>query len=271
METTQGDFNFNRGLQMPTLTLSTKIHNESQLEFVGKFLKSMLKGLKVEAKICGVTPRGRIQVLVSGEDEKAALSHIANEIGLCPTHLDQLKKFETVEGRISSLGKSKCELDVDIGIHLPKQIDATVPLQYLQAQLTDGRKVAMKKIAELFGFCEGLPLDIKIFNIKGESVEAVFSEKQLLRYKSWMKSLLDRLIIIGSSINEVKAALKKAGLNRDTTDIQRLGLFEYAVTCKLGTDAAGLIPKIGKHLRKAAFTVFNPKNTLEFLDYPNYF
>lgn len=253
------------------MTLTTKIHNELQLEFVDEFLKSILKGLKVEAKICGVTPRGRIQVSVSGEDEKAALHHIASEVGLCPTNLDQLRKFEAVEGRIVSLGKSKCELNVDIGIHMPRHIDAAVPLQYLQAQLTDGRKIAMKKIAELFGFCEDFPVNIKIFNIKAESVEAIFSDKQLLRYRSWMKSLLDKLIIIGSSVHEVKAAIKKAGLNRDIIDIEHLGLFEYAATCKLGTDAAGLIPKVGKYLYTAAFTIFNPKRILEFLDNPSYF
>jgi len=31
------------------------------------------------------------------------------------------------------------------------------------------------------------------------------------------------------------------------------------LTCKLGTDAAGLIPKIGRNLKKAKFAVFNPK------------
>jgi len=28
---------------------------------------------------------------------------------------------------------------------------------------------------------------------------------------------------------------------------------------KLGTDATGLIPKIGRYMRKAEFVVFNPK------------
>jgi hypothetical protein len=62
-------------------------------------------------------------------------------------------------------------------------------------------------------------------------------------------------------------ALRKAGLNRDVLNVEPLGLFEFAVTCKLGTDAAGLIPKIGKNLRSATFTVFDPKRLLEFLEY----
>jgi hypothetical protein len=36
--------------------------------------------------------------------------------------------------------------------------------------------------------------------------------------------------------------------------------------CKLGTDAAGLISKIGRILKSAKFAVFNPKKIMEFLE-----
>jgi hypothetical protein len=42
-------------------------------------------------------------------------------------------------------------------------------------------------------------------------------------------------------------------------------MFEHALTCKLGTDATGLIPKIGRYMRNAAFIVFNPKKIISFL------
>jgi hypothetical protein len=42
-------------------------------------------------------------------------------------------------------------------------------------------------------------------------------------------------------------------------------LLEHALTCKLGTDAAGLIPKIGRNLKNAKFAVFNPKSLRAFL------
>jgi hypothetical protein len=47
-----------------------------------------------------------------------------------------------------------------------------------------------------------------------------------------------------------------------------MGMFEHALTCKLGTDAAGLISKIGRKLRNARFTVFNPRKIRKFLE-PN--
>jgi len=118
-----------------------------------------------------------------------------------------------------------------------------------------------------------LPLSVKILAMDKEKnhVEATLSEKQLTQYGNWTKSLLDRLIILGSSTYDVRSTLTKAGLNRDVLNVETLGLFELAAICKLGTDAEGLIPKIGKNLRNATFTIFSPKKVLEFLNYSTTF
>jgi hypothetical protein len=254
---------------MPVVTLFVRVYDNSQLKLIDKILKSTLKGLNVETKICGVTPRGRVQISVCGEDEKVALLYLADEVGLCPTDLEHLEKFSTIKGSITSLDKNRNELCVDIGVSSPDVIDATIPIQRLQAQLTDGRKTALKKIVELFGFCQGLPLSVKILHIdEGASrIEAMLSEKQIIQYTNWMRSLLDRLIVLGAPLHEVSLALKGAGFSRDVLGVEPSGLFEHTVVCKLGTDAAGLIPKIGRRLRTAKFTVFNPRKVLEFLDY----
>ncbi len=252
---------------MPTITLLTKVYNNIQLKFVDKSLKSTLKGLKIETKICGVTPRGWVQITVSGEDEKVALHHLADEIGLCPTYLEHVGRFSTIKGCITALNKSDDKIHADIGVFSPNIVDATIPLNFLQAQLVDGRKVVLKTFVELFGFCENLPLTVKIFDINSEKSQicAVLSEKQIIQYRNWTRSLLDRLIILGAPLYEIRLALKIAECNRDVVSIEPLGLLEYAVACKLGTDAAGLIPKIGKKLLNATFSIFNPRKNLEFL------
>jgi len=252
---------------MPTVTLLTKGYNDFQLKLVDKLLKSMLKGLNVEAEICGVTPRRWVQIAVSGEDEKVALRYLADEMGLCPTHLERVEKFSTIKGRITDLNKSRSELYVDVGVFSPNIVDTIIFLQRLQAQLVDGRETSLKKLAELFGFCETLPLNVKICSVDKENrrVEAMLSERQLTLYKGWAKSLLDRLIILGASFNEVMLAVKQTRCSRDVVDIETLGFFEHAIVCKLGTDAVGLIPKIGKRLWNANLSIFNPRKTLKFL------
>ncbi len=246
---------------MLLVNLLTKVYSDSLFVAIDEFLQFALKGLKVETKISGFTTRGWVQISVSGEDEKVALHYLAEEIGLCITRLEDVKKFAIVKGYVTSISKSKDKIYVDIGIHSPKNVDVAVPLQCLQAQLLDGKKAPLREIVGLFGFCENLPLSIKIFKIDKEnySIEALLSESQLGRYRHWKKSLLQRLIVLGASLEEIKLALKTAKCNRDIVEIEPLGLFEYAVTCKLGTDATGLIPKIGKNLRNATLAVFNPE------------
>jgi hypothetical protein len=91
------------------------------------------------------------------------------------------------------------------------------------------------------------------------------SSRQIRKYTVWRESLLDRLVILGASLHEIKMTLEHAKLDRDVIDVEPLGLLEYALTCKLGTDAAGLIPKIGRTMKNAKFSVFNPKKIRRFL------
>jgi len=137
----------------------------------------------------------------------------------------------------------------------------------LQVELVDGRKLSLKKIAELFGFCQGLPVNVKVKDLDEEKsrLDAELASKQVRKYEVWRESLLDRLVVLGAAVHEVEATLKHAKLDRDVIDVEPLGLFEHALTCKLGTDAAGVIPKIGRSLKSSRFAVFNPKTLRRFL------
>ena len=73
-------------------------------------------------------------------------------------------------------------------------------------------------------------------------------------------------MVLGSPLHEINMTLEHARLDRDVIDVETLGLLEHALTCKLGTDAAGLIPKIGRALKNAKFAVFNPKRLRQFLE-----
>jgi len=245
-----------------------RICDSSQLADAQKTIATLLGGLVVETKIQWALPNRWVQVSFSGEDEGIASNYVAKELGFSPTSFEDVKRFTTLKGYVVNLEKNKEEVQVDMGIFQPKIVYAIVPLRHLQAQLVDGGKTALKKIVELYGFCEDLPLDIKIVRVDEEakSVEAELSAEQVGKYVFWQESLLDRLIVIGSSLYDVKKILNCDGLTRDVINIETLGMFEHVLTCKLGTDAAGLIPKIGRCLKNARFAVFNPKRLREFLE-----
>ena len=250
---------------MTALTLLTKIENDGQLKQVSKALQLLLKGLEVEVKVLGAVAGGWVQMSLSGEDEEIATNYVIKKVGLCPTSFENVKKFSTLKGYIQNIGKN--ELIVDAGVFQPKTVPATVSLRHLQAELVDGRKLALRKIAELFGFCEGLPVSVKVKDLDEEEsrLDAELASKQVRKYVVWRESLLDRLVVLGAAVHEVEATLEHARLDRDVIDVEPLGLFEHALTCKLGTDAAGLIPKIGRSLKSARFAVFNPKTLRRFL------
>jgi len=252
---------------MTTLTLLAKINSEKQLKQIDTTLKLAFEGLAVEAKILGVVDDKWAQLALTGEDKGVAASYVMKEIGICPTSVENLTESSALKGYITNLAKSKVELAMDIGVFRPEIVHAIVPLRRLQSQLVDGRKVALMKIAELFGFCEDLPINIKVVRLNGEKlqVEAELSENQKSAYDNWRESLLDRLLVLGPSLHGVKRTLNHGKLERDVINVEPRGLFEHALTCKLGTDATGLIPKIGRSLKNAKFAVFNPKRLQQFL------
>jgi len=253
---------------MTALTLLTKINNDSQLKQIGEALKLALEGLEVEAKILGTVADRWVQIALAGEDEGISTNYVIKEIGLCPSNFGNVKKLSTLNGYIKNIGKNGGELSIDVGVFQPKTVHATIALRRLQAQLVDGRKIALGKIAELFGLREDLPVNVKVTRLNEEEsrIEAELSSRQIRKYTVWRESLLDRLLVLGPSFHEIKMTLERARLDRDVIGVEPLGLLEHALTCKLGTDAAGLIPKIGRNLKNAKFAVFNPRRLREFLE-----
>lgn len=253
---------------MPAVTLLAKIYDKSQLRIIGEIIESKLAGLNVQAKVTGGTERGWVRVSISGEDEMAAQHFLANDVGVCLESLDHVEKTLLISGRIVDLKRSKEQLFVDVGVFSPNVVDALIPLSNLQAQLADGRKATLREIGESYNFCNDLPITVEISKVDREnaSLEGFLADKQLLQYQVWIKSLLDRLIVLGASLSEVEYAVKSSGSTRDIVRIESLGLLEHAVVCKLGTDAAGLVPQLGRRLKKATFSVFNPRRIMKFSD-----
>ena len=247
---------------MATLTLLVKASNAGQLKQVDDLLKSEFENLDLEVKVLGNPVNRWVQVSLSGEDEVIATSYINKNIGTCPINIKNVDKFSVLRGYISKVDTDKQELKVDVGVFEPKIIQATIPLAYLQAQLADGRKIDLKKISEVYGFHANLPISIKVISLNGEEdklLQAELSTTQIEKIRLWQQSLLDRLIVLNVSFSQIETVLERTMLNRDIIGTEALGLFEHALTCKLGTDAAGLIPKIGRYMRNSVFIVFSPE------------
>ena len=255
---------------MPIVTLLEKAYGPFSPETFEPIFSSLCKGLKVRLKVVGKTDRGWIQVDVSGEDRAVALRFLDQEIGLAPVSMDKLKKFSVIRGRVVSSGKSKNELHVDVGVFSPQTCNATVSLRKLQAQLADGKKVPLNKLIELYCLYDNLPLKVKLVsNVDAQkgNVEAELFEAQLSQITHWISVFLDRLIVLGAHSSDVEHAIRVSKHARDVVKIEPLGVLEYAVLCKLGTDAVGLVPRLGRFLPTATLVPFCPREIQKLVNW----
>jgi hypothetical protein len=245
------------------LTLLVKAWNGGQIKQIDELLQAQFEELDVEFEVLGNPINRWVQVSVSGEDEAVAAAFIRKEIGICPTSLEAVENGAELKGYVSKVDGNK-QLIVDVGVFEPKIIQAAVPLATLQSQL-DGKEVELKKIVEAYAVSEGLPISVKIVSKDEATLGAELSPVQVSKFCSWQQSLLDRLIILRASKDLVNTTLERTRLERDVIDVEELGMFEYALTCKLGTEARGLVPRMGRYMRNALFVVFNAKKSIDFL------
>lgn len=255
---------------MQKVTLLEKVYGSVSSKTLEPILLSLCKGLEVSLKVVGETNRGWVQVEVSGEDETVTLHYLDQNIGLAPASIGELRKFYKIRGKVISDKKSQNALLVDLGLSYPKICDASIPLQTLQAQLVDGKKFRLQRIIELFSLHNQLPLEVKIITQADSDnlIEAELTEAQLSQFNSWIHSNLDRLVVSGALHSQIERAIKVSKHNRDIIKIERLGLLEHALVCKLGTEAVGLIPKLGFRIPIATLSPFCPRKIQQLVNRP---
>ncbi len=254
---------------MPTTTLLEKVYGPFRQKIFQAKIASLCKDLMVETKVVGKTSRGWVQVELKGEDQEVAMEFLDREVGVAPVNIEKVKKFSTIKGRVIFAGEKEQELLVDIGVYSPHVYDATIPLTRLQAQLADGKKLPLQRLLELFCLYDFMPLNVKIsrdVKSEDEQVEAELSETQLSKFMQSMNSSLDRLVVLGATLSQVKRAISVSGHNRDIIRVETLGLLEHAVVCKLGTDAIGLTPRLGPHLYTATLAPFSPRKIRQIIN-----
>jgi len=257
---------------MPKVTLLEKAYGYFRAEAFEPMLKSLCKGLKVQIKVKGKIAQEWVQAEVNGEDESVALQLLKSEFGLAPNNAENIERFSVLRGRIVDSEKTEAELHVDVGVFAPKVIYAKIPLQSLQAQLADGKKLPLQRLTELFCLLDYVPLHVKIVDTdwhgENEAFLAELSERQLAVFTDWLRSSLDRLVILGAQHSDVERAVEASRHFRDVVRIESLGWLEHAIVCKLGTDAVGLIPAIGRILRTATLAPFSPRKIRQIVDRP---
>jgi hypothetical protein len=219
-----------------------------------------LKGnLSASMKLLGYSKQGWAIVDLTGDDTEIITELISRKLGLAQTQLTSIEKLRNYDGLVT--GETATYLQVDIGIEKPRTFEIRVGLDTLRAQLCDGRTLSMKEIIEHYCLFPSTKAAVRITRVEPESelAEGWLADSQIALFSNRISARLDRIQVLDCSQREVEFAIRKANLNRDIISVERETLTTQSVVCKLGTDAIGLIPKLGSVLRRRELKPFLPK------------
>jgi hypothetical protein len=196
----------------------------------------------------------------SGADSEILTEIVRKEYGIAPSDISELERSDIIRGIVvsSTIGYG---IYLDIGLRSSNGMDALYRLHSMRSQLADGATVPARQIAKRFCLQEGFPLEVRVTNVDTASrkVDIELSDRQVSYFKDWERFPFDRVILIGCSKSVLKETIDLTGLKRDLADVETLSLTTHVLLCKLGTDAPGIIAKIGRRLMGVRAYAFQPR------------
>jgi hypothetical protein len=224
----------------------------------------VLKGdLTVEMKIQPFSKQGWTILDLTGDDKEVFIELLSRKIGVAPLDFSKIERHSNYRGMVRSFDS---DLIVDIGIERPEVKYVKVKLSSLRAQLADGKGwIPAREIQESYCLFPETPLSIRVTRCEhNESeLEGWLSDMQIALFSDWIRCGLDRVQVYNCLRPRLDFAISKAKLERDTISIDQLNLTTHSILCKLGTDAVGLIPRLGVILRRSELKPFIPQRIQE--------
>jgi hypothetical protein len=246
---------------MPVLTLAERLygaHLEEGRQALLSILRDILRGLDIHLRFLGITKTGWAMVEIEGPDSEVAEVLLRRIVGTVPRRVSELKEGMEFRGRIAKL-REGYGIFLNVGIEEPEIFQAFLSLQSLLRQLGDGRRLGIRELANLFCLHEGIPLEVRILSSKiGTSArifEVELTDRQLKSLYAWKSLSLDRVFVIGATTRRVRRAIKASRCERYILRVERLGVLENVLVCKIGTEAPGILHTISTAIPDARLYV----------------
>ncbi len=211
-------------------------------------LESEASGLHVEWEFS--LRKGWLEVRAKGEDAEVFLNVLRQRFGSIPVDGSRVEKWDVVRGYVVGAGNVGFGVYVDLGILEPVARDGLYPLHRMRAQLADGLSKSCRVILEENGLVDDFPVRVRVIGAEGEKISVELSDETRGLFDLWRKLPFDRVVAVGAARDEVENAVRSARLWFDVISIEPLSLFAQCLVCKMGTDAPGVIAKIGERLRR---------------------
>ncbi|MBS3793525.1 MAG: DUF2110 family protein [Candidatus Thorarchaeota archaeon] len=247
---------------MTTVTLVPRVYGPESthlLDVFGRRIRGLSEDLHISQIRVSTDSRGHIEITMDGEDEEFLRNVLDQRYGIVPS-FEMVDRDSEYSGYLVDVGQVGYGLYVDIGLPSNPLTDLLIPLHRLREQFDMPRK-SLNEICRKIVLVEDLPVNTRITDInsvKGE-VEGQFAESYVDRINAWANESHERLFILGSTYKIINNALSKTNHKQDVIEIERIGIFEFSVVCKLGTRATGILSAIGPLLRGIPIHPFIPK------------
>lgn len=228
-------------------------------------LRKLSSSLDVSVKLEGVTSNGFVKIGVQGSDSEVFTELIKRELWLAPSDISELVVDNNFKAFTTQIDPKRQSVEVEIG-PVSAQFKSEISREALRAQLCDGRHIPVDRIARAYCIQEGAPLLVRITFIDPDRrrVEAWISDDQISKFDQWRRQRFHRIIAIGGFQDELREAMRLSKVERDVIDLEELAMTAHCLVCKLGTDAPGVIPKIGRYISNFKLHAFLPERVEEF-------
>jgi hypothetical protein len=225
---------------------------KTQLE---KGLNELKGELTASVTLDGFSKNGWAQVAVTGEDSEILGELVANKFGRALTTHRELEVPGVYQASITNINTGGMRCDIGLG---NEDLAYTISTGTLLAQLADGKEIQLRQLVECYCLYPGVKISIRTSR-QDDKIEPWLSDEYMAKLSGWVTSGLDRVLVFDCYKHEVESAILDAHLTRDVLTIEPVTLTVQAIKCKLGTDAVGLIPKLGRILRRQILRPFQPR------------
>jgi len=244
------------------LSIAERIPRYAQKELMTVFKARILKlssGLDVSVQL-GVTSNGFVNAEIEGSDSEFFVELIKRRIGLAPSSLSMIEVDDNFKAFVNLINANRQSIEVEIG-PASTNVKSEIVKEALIAQLCDGKNIAVDRVAQAYCIQEGTPILVRIRCIDPErgQITAWISDDQVARFDQWRRERTHRIIAVGGSHEKLNEAIRLSKVQRDIIQTEELSFTANSLVCKLGTDAPGIIAKMGHYVREFKLYAFLPE------------
>jgi hypothetical protein len=206
---------------------------------------------------------GWLTMKARGDDAEAFGNLLKKKMGEAPVEIGRIEKWDNLRGYITGAGRVGFGVYIDVGVLQPRPKDALYPLHRLRAQLSDGVQESAKQVLAANALVDYFPVKTVVTEIEGDKITVELADETHHMLLSWRKYPLDRLVAVGLSTDQAQKLVRQMRLTTDIIEICPLSFFVQSFVLKVGTDAPGIIAKVGSRLRGVRLASYSAWKTLD--------